>query len=116
MIHQDPSHEARRQREKMTSVLQRDIGLNQAQEGLVNDRRRLQSVAAAFCAHVIAGQPPQLVVDQRRQTVECLRMTRSPLGQKLREIGWNLHRRSLTHGTKNLARIFRFSPKGILPR
>jgi len=50
----------------------------QPQEGLVHNRRGLQSVAAAFRAHIVAGQSPQFVVYQRSQTIQRLRMPRSP--------------------------------------
>ena len=77
----------------MTAILQRDIGLNEPQKCFMDHRRRLQSVAAPFAPHVVAGESAQFVIDQRRQSIQSLRMARPPLRQQLREIGWDLHRR-----------------------
>jgi len=72
---------------KMPPILQGHVGLNQPQEGFMHHCRGLQSVAASLRAHVVARQSPQFVVHQRRQTIQRLRMARSPLGQQLGEIG-----------------------------
>ena len=94
MVNQYAPHETRRQCEKMTSILQCNVCLNQTQEGFVYHGRCLQGMAAALGAHVVASQPPQLVIHQRRQSFERLRVARPPLGQELREIGRDLHCRS----------------------
>ena len=74
MIHQNPSHEARCQGEKMGPVLHGNVGLDEAQKRFVNHGGRLEGMTAALGAHVIAGQPPQFVVHQRRESLEGLRM------------------------------------------
>src|ERR1700675_1631882 len=115
MVNQHTPHEARSQCEKMTPILQRNVGLNQSQKGFVHDGRCLQSMAAALAAHVVASQPPQFVVYQRRQAIQRLRLPRSPLPQQLREIGRDLHRHSPTV-TEEFARRMRVSPKHTLSR
>src|SRR6202453_3926550 len=96
MIDQNAAHEPRGQREEMTAILQCDIRLNQTHKGLMNHRRRLKGMAASLRPHVAARKTAKFVIYQRRQTFQRLGMTRSPLGQQLREVGRYLHRRSLS--------------------
>ena len=86
------AHQPRGQGKEMGAILQRNIRLDQSQKRFVHHRGRLQRMAAAFGAHVAAGQTAQLVVDQRRQPLQRLRVTGAPFGQQLREIGRDLHR------------------------
>src|SRR6266404_694386 len=92
MIDQDAAHEPGGKGEEMRPVLQRDIGLNETQERLVHHRGCLQGMAAALPTHVVAGEAPQFVIDQRRQALQRLRVTRSPLGQQLCEVCRRSHR------------------------
>ena len=97
MVDQDAPHEARGQRKEMCAILQGDVGMDEAQERFVHDRRRLQGVAAALGAHEVTGEAAQFVIHEGGQTFQRLRMTRTPLGEQLREICRHLHRRIFSH-------------------
>src|SRR6202789_2586489 len=96
MIDQNAAHEPRGQREEMTAILQCDIRLNQPHEGLMNHRRRLKAMAGSLRPHVAARKTAKLVIYQRSQTLQRLRMGGPALGHQLREVGRDLHRRTLS--------------------
>ena len=54
------------------------VDVEQADVGLVDQRRRLKGVLPTFAAHVTARDPPQLVVHQREQLVEGSFIAASP--------------------------------------
>ena len=54
-----------------------DVGVDQPQIGLVHQLGGLEG-AAAFIAQVGAGQPVQVVIDQRRQLIERVAVAFAP--------------------------------------
>ena len=71
MIDQDAPHEMRRHANEMRAILPAHLsGVDQPHERFVDERRRLQRVAAALASHVAAGQPAQLRFDERQQPLQ----------------------------------------------
>ena len=66
--------------------------VDQAQVGLVDERRCLKSVAGAFPGHVVAGEAMEFAVNERHQTIECTLIAAAPGQQesgRCRDLGRN---------------------------
>ena len=84
MIDQDLAHETRGDADKVRAILPARVrGLCQAQEHLVDQRRRLERVAQPLAAHVGTRQSVQLPFDQRHQFVPRGFVTFIPRTQQL---------------------------------
>ena len=71
MVHQDPAHHPRRHGKKVRAVLPGDeVRIHQPDVCLVDKRRRLKAVFAAFSCHAAAGDPMKLLMDERNQMLE----------------------------------------------
>ena len=84
VIHQDAAHQRSGHREKVGAIppLQA-VNPGQPQIQLVDQRRRLQRVAVALAAHVVVGEPAQLFVDDRHESISCGRIAVGPIGKHL---------------------------------
>ena len=83
-----PSSSRRKVDEEVRAVLPVDAGaFDQAQVGLVDERGRLEAVPRSLSRHVSAGDPMQLLVDDRDQPVECRVIALSPCDQESRDVG-----------------------------
>src|SRR5438105_15338229 len=71
MIDQDAPHEMRRHANEMRAILPAHLsGVDQPHERFVDERRRLQRVAAALAGHVAPRETTQFGVDERHQPLE----------------------------------------------
>src|SRR5215472_12889923 len=83
-VDQNASHDARTDSKEMRAVMPVDIsGIDQAQEGFVHNRSRLQSLAGMLPSNIAAGKAPELFVDKRRQTVQSSGISPTPRLQQL---------------------------------
>ena len=57
------------------------VEINQAEIGLVHQRRRLQCVSGAFGLQLCPRDAPQFVVDDRKQLIEGRFVALAPLQQ-----------------------------------
>ena len=63
----------------------------EAQTGLVHQRRRLQGVAGTLPAHVMVGQPMQFGLHQRDQLLQRSLVSAAPVAEQLGDLssrGW----------------------------
>ena len=69
ILDEDPPHRLGRGREEMAAVLPALVvrGADQAQVGLVNQRRRLERLAGVFSCQLLRRQLAKLLVDQGQQ-------------------------------------------------
>ena len=83
MVHQDAPHHLRRHPHELGPIPPvRPVLSDQLEEGFVDQGCGLKCVAGALIFNVVAGQPPQLLVDQRKQTGEGILAAEFPLGQQ----------------------------------
>jgi hypothetical protein len=92
VIDQDPPHGARGHRHEVRLVLPRDVGVDQTEVGLVHERAGLQRVIGAFRFESPAGDPRQLVVDERKQAVEGRCLAAPPGMEQYRRAGFHGNR------------------------
>jgi hypothetical protein len=79
VVHQDLAHDAGGSGKKMRPVLQVDAGLiHQPEVGFVDQSRGLERVIRPLPSHVPAGDPVQLVFDDREQRVQTISVTAAP--------------------------------------
>ncbi len=71
VIHENPPHGSRRHIEKVRAVLPVELDVQQALEGLVDQRSRLERVRDPLAPHVSPRDVSQLVIDQRHELIEC---------------------------------------------
>src|SRR5215472_2911064 len=87
VLHEDAPHHLRRHREKMRTVLPLHLFVvHQSRIRFVDQGGGLQAVAWPLAAHVMASQAPELVVNDRRQAVECARIPRTPGAEQIADI------------------------------
>jgi hypothetical protein len=53
--------------------------MNEPEIGLMNEGRMLERMAFVFGAHLTPREPPQLIVDVRKQLVHGVRIAVAPL-------------------------------------
>jgi hypothetical protein len=83
VVAQHPAHDAGRDAEEVRAVLPADILLfDEAEVGFVDEGGGLDGVAGALAPHVVAREPPQLVVDQRHQPRERRLVAVAPLDEQ----------------------------------
>ena len=71
VVDQHATHDLRGQRQELLAVLPVEHALpGEPDEGLVDQRRALQGVIAAFARHLAAREPAEVVVDQRPERIE----------------------------------------------
>jgi hypothetical protein len=75
VVDEHAAHRPGGQREEARASVHREVGLDQARQSLVDERRRLQRVARTLLGETLRGDPPQLVVDERDQLRGGLRVT-----------------------------------------
>ena len=82
MVDEDPAHRLRGDGEEVTAVLPVHPRLvDETEIRLVDERGRLERVAAALLSEVTPGELPELGVDERHQLLE---RRRSPAFQAIR--------------------------------
>ena len=87
VVGQDPPHHLGRDPEEVRAVLPVHAALvHEAQEGLVDQVVGLEGLAGPLPAEVPPGQPPQLVVDERRDLVEGRVVTAVPPVEQERDV------------------------------
>jgi hypothetical protein len=90
VIHKDAAHDARGHREEMGAILPIDPRcVDQPEIGLIGESRRLKGVPGTLAPHVTSGQPPQFLVDERRQLIERLLTPTTPRAEQTRDF-WGL--------------------------
>jgi hypothetical protein len=71
VIDEDAAHQLRGHAEEMRAVLPPDVALvDQLDERLVDERRRLKRMLRALAPEIPGGHPPQLAVHGRHQPIE----------------------------------------------
>jgi hypothetical protein len=68
-IDQNLSHRSRRDADEVMAIVPGRSRTRQPEIGFVNEGRWLQRLAGALATHVRRRDPPQLLVDERRQFV-----------------------------------------------
>ena len=83
-IDKNPTHHLRSDREELRAALPRHARLAvQPHPRLVHERRCLERLTLAFTAQRAARLSPQIVVDESRERLTRLRITRAPPLQEL---------------------------------
>jgi hypothetical protein len=86
VVDEDAAHHLRGHADELRAVLPARAPLvNHQQVRLVDEGGRLERVVGALAPEVVAGQPPQLVVDERHQLVEGRAVAAAPLFEQLRD-------------------------------
>jgi hypothetical protein len=84
-IGENPAHQPGRQREEVNAILPFYVADSyQTDERLVHERCRLQRMARPFPAHVTTGDPTELPVHERRQSLEGSLV---PISPRLKQLG-----------------------------
>ncbi len=84
VVHQDLSHQSRCNGNEVFTVLRlKGTLIRQAQVGLMNQCRGLQSVGGTFALKVMVSKGMQLIVEKRNQGVERLAVACLPLFDQL---------------------------------
>jgi len=83
VVHEDTAHHAGSDAEEVAAILPLDASLvDETQIRLVHQRRRLQRVIGPLAAKMGAGQPAQLVIDEREKLFLDGRVAAAPLGEQ----------------------------------
>ena len=83
MVAEDAAHDCGGDAEEVRAALPGDVLLlDEAEVGFVDEGGGLDGVAGALAAHVVAREPPQLVVDQRHQAFERRLVTVAPVDEQ----------------------------------
>ena len=107
-IDENSPHQPCRHGKEMRAILPLHLSnLDEPQVGLVDERGCLQGVTVPLPAHVVRRQPPQLVVDERQQRLECRVFAAIP-GEK--QVRW---RRRVVLNAVILRRFCRPQNEGI---
>ena len=69
--------------------------IDEAEVGLVNERRWLQRMPRALMPKLAGGDPPQLGVHERQQAIEGTSIPTTPFGKQRRDVLNRRHRRTL---------------------
>src|SRR5262249_13535561 len=86
-VDEDLSHYASRDGIEVRAIPEvRIVTGRKSQVGFVDECRCLQLVPSAFPAHVTGGQVPELLIDERRQAVQCGGVAASPGLEKRRDL------------------------------
>src|SRR3989442_10669520 len=89
VIDQYMSHHLRRHGKEVGAILPVHILLvYQPHIGFIDQGCRLQRVAGAFATHVVMGQTPEFVIDQRRELVQCRLVSVAPRFQQAGDFVW----------------------------
>jgi len=87
MIDQDSPHQPRGNGKKVNSILPvYRIATNQPQISLVDKGSALQSVVARVFGNALPGDPPQLFIDQRDQSLARRSLSLVPASQQNRDL------------------------------
>jgi hypothetical protein len=87
VVDEDLTHQSRRQSKEMRAAFQRHpIHIDETQEDLMDERCRLERVSGTFRPEVGARHPPQIVIQQRNQAVECRGVSLSPGQEELGDV------------------------------
>lgn len=84
VVDEDSPHEAGRDSTEMGSIFPGNIHIDQPLERFVHDRGGLQGMPATLRSHVLASEPPKLVIDERGEPLERLLIPCAPLNEQLR--------------------------------
>ncbi len=86
-VHQDAPHQLRGHGEEVRAVLPPHAArIDQAQIGLVDERRGLQRVAGTLSRHVAMREPVEFVVHQRHQPIQRLLVSLIPGQQQFSDL------------------------------
>ena len=92
MINEDAAHHLRRDPVEVRAAPPVDVPLfDEAQVGLVHERRRLQRVPGALEAKPAGGDPAQFGVDQRQQAIEGVPIALTPAVEQRGDLVWRGH-------------------------
>ena len=87
VVDEDLTHQPGRQRKEVRAALQRHpIHIDETQEDLVDERRRLETVSGTFPPEMAARHAPQIVIQQRKQAVERRGVSLSPGQEELGDV------------------------------
>lgn len=87
VVHEDLAHAARRDGEEVGATLELGpLTPHEPEIGFGDQICRTEGMALPFTSQMTGGQPPQLVVDQRRDLVECCEIAALPRAQELSEV------------------------------
>ena len=87
MVHQNVSHELRRNRKKVRTALPADVApVNETQPRLIDQSCRLQRVFCSFAGHIPTRQTVQFCFDQSGQVLQCSTVTLLPSSKELRNV------------------------------
>ncbi len=88
MIDKKPAYTLRRHCEKISAVLPvHPLVIDELNVQIVHQRRRLKRMAGIFGSHVPPSQTLELLVDERRQTIQRILISVVPGQQQCRDIG-----------------------------
>ena len=83
VVHEDAAHHASGHGEEMRAVVPLDrLPVDQADVGLVDERRRLEAVPHALARHAASRDPVELLMDERDQLLEGALVALSPSEQQ----------------------------------
>ena len=87
MLDQNTAHQLRGHREEMGPILPlHPLVIHQAHIGFIDQRGRLEAVAAALTSHVAVRQAAELRIDDRRQLVERELVSVAPGAEQLADV------------------------------
>ena len=78
MVHENAPHDASGNGQEMRAVLPGNIGIDQAQVGFIDERRRLQAVPGTLSGHAPSRDLLKLPLYKRDQSVEGSRIALTP--------------------------------------
>ena len=87
IVQQDAAHDLGGDAEEVGTILPAGAALiDELQVGLVDEGSGLQGMAGALAAELGAGDPFELLVDERRQLIHHRSIAAGKLGQQLRNL------------------------------
>jgi hypothetical protein len=93
VIDQDAAHDVRGDTKEMRSILPVDLPLiDEPDEDLVHQGRRLQGVVSPFAPKLAGRDAPELRIDEWQQLVERSPVAATPIAEQCRDIARRAHR------------------------
>lgn len=87
VVHKDPAHDARRYTEEVRPIVPVDVALfDQTQIRLMNERGWLERMARAFVSKLTGGNPAQLGIHERQQTIEGASIATTPVVEQFGDV------------------------------
>src|SRR5262245_30982580 len=93
VIDEDAAHDVRGDTKEMRAILPVDLPLiDEPDEHLMNQGRRLQGVVGALAPKLAGRHTPELPIDQWQQLVERCPVATTPLAEQRRDVARRDHR------------------------